>query len=53
MEKGVTDSQEKAKEFIRNNNKIRAKYAIEAKMIYEKQIESILNHDAVISKAIR
>ncbi|KAL4474813.1 hypothetical protein ABPG74_001509 [Tetrahymena malaccensis] len=53
MEKNASDAQQKAKEFLKNNNKIRAKYALQTKALYEKQIESILNQDMIITKTIR
>ncbi|KAL4512389.1 hypothetical protein ABPG72_005391 [Tetrahymena utriculariae] len=53
MEKNANDAQLKAREFVKNNNKIRAKYALQTKALYEKQIESILNQDMIITKTIR
>ncbi|EAR86556.1 SNF7 family protein (macronuclear) [Tetrahymena thermophila SB210] len=53
MENNANDCQAKAKEHLLNKNKIRAKYALQAKAIYEKQIEGILNQDVHITKTIR
>ncbi|KAL4512390.1 hypothetical protein ABPG72_005392 [Tetrahymena utriculariae] len=53
MENNANDCQAKAKEYLINQNKIRAKYALQSKAIYEKQIEGILNQDVIITKTIR
>ncbi|KAL4474812.1 hypothetical protein ABPG74_001508 [Tetrahymena malaccensis] len=53
MENNANNCQAKVKEHLLNNNRIRAKYALQSKAIYEKQIEGILNKDAEITKTIR